>query len=247
MIYAGEALLRWQPPGQDSRTFNQIEAAVAAVSTARDDSFRKKGSAPSPAANNTEMELDAWALSVICRTAATWPYLRGHAPVVSINISAGQIPGGGLPKLIHAALAMSRLDPRSLELSIDAAVLLLPEADIAPTLRALADMRVRLALDNFDRNPASVAQLSRYRFGVLKLDANLTAQIGRNDWETALIDAIIQMCAPLGIRVMARGVSRQAQQDFLLALGCNLQQGSFIGTAQEEHVFAGFLSERLFC
>ncbi|MDR2925172.1 MAG: EAL domain-containing protein [Azoarcus sp.] len=245
-LYAGEALLHWQPPGQDSRTFDQIEAAIAAVDTARAARSRKKRNAVSPVGSE-EMELDAWALSVICRAAATWPHLLGHAPVVSINISASQLPGGGLPKRIRAALAMSRLDPRSLELSIDAAALSLHESDLAPTLRALAEMRVRLALDNFGRDPVSVAQLSRYRFSVLKLDANLAAQIGRNDGDTALIEAIAQMCAPLGIRVMARGVTRRAQQDFLLALGCDLQQGPFIGTAQEEHVFAGFLSERLFC
>jgi len=190
-------------------------------------------------------ELDAWALSVVCRAATTWAHVRGHAPVVSVNISAGQLSGGGLPKLIRTALTVSRLDPRSLELSIDARAL--PETDIAPTLRALSDMRVRLALDNFGRDPAPIKQLDRYRFSVLKLDAALIAQVGRDDEDTAFIEAIIQMAAPLGIRVMARGVRSRAQQDFLLALGCDLQQGPFIGEAQDEHIFTGFLSEWLFC
>jgi len=192
-------------------------------------------------------ELDAWALSVACRAATTWSHVRGHVPVVSVNIPAGQLSGGGLPKLIRTALTVSRLDPRSLELSIDARALLLPEIDIAPTLRALADMHVRLALDNFGRDPTPITQLDRYRFNVLKLDATLAARIGRDDEDTAFIEAIIQMSAPLGIRVMARGVQSRAQRDFLLALGCDLQQGPFIGGAQDEHIFAGSLSERLFC
>jgi EAL domain-containing protein (putative c-di-GMP-specific phosphodiesterase class I) len=196
---------------------------------------------------NAGMELDAWALSIVCRAATTWPHVQGYAPVVSINISAGQLPGGSLPKLIRTALAVSRLDPRSLELSIDARALLFPEAEIAPTLRTLAEMRVRLALDNFGHDQALIARLGRYRFDVLKLDAALVAQVGRDDDDTALIEGIIRMSAPLGIRVMARGVRDRAQQDFLLALGCELQQGPFIGAAQDEHVFAGFLSERLFC
>ena len=190
-------------------------------------------------------ELDAWALSVACRAATTWPHVRGHAPVISVNISAGLLPG--VPKMIRTALTVSRLDPRKLELSIDARALLLPEADIAPTLRALTDMRVRLALDNFCRDPTPITQLDRYRFNVLKLDPTLAAQVGRDDEDTAFIEAIVQMSAPLGIRVMARGVSIQAQQDFLLALGCDLQQGPLIGGAQDEHIFAGSLSERLFC
>jgi EAL domain-containing protein (putative c-di-GMP-specific phosphodiesterase class I) len=197
--------------------------------------------------NNAGMELDAWALSVVCRAATTWPHVQGHAPVVSINISAGQLPGSGLPKLIRTALAVSRLDPRSLELSIDAQALLFPEADIASTLSILAEMRVRLALDNFGRNQDLIAQLGHYRFEVLKLDAVLIERVGRDDDDMAFIEDIIRMSAPLGIRVMARGVQDKAQQDFLLALGCDLQQGPFIGAAQDEHAFAGFLSERLFC
>jgi EAL domain-containing protein (putative c-di-GMP-specific phosphodiesterase class I) len=196
---------------------------------------------------STGTELDAWALSIICRAATTWPHVRGHAPVVSVNISASQLAGGGLPKLIRTALAVSRLDPRSLELSIDACALLLPEAEIAPTLRTLGEMRVRLALDNFGRSQTLIAQLSRYCFSVLKLDATLVARVGRDDDDTALIETIIRLSAQLGIQVMARGVQSRAQQDFLLALGCDLQQGPLIGAAQDEHVFAGFLSERLFC
>ncbi|MCL1861164.1 MAG: EAL domain-containing protein [Proteobacteria bacterium] len=235
MLHAGEA--RWQPPdGEDARASDHFSAASAAEA-------QGEGNCAEPVG----MELDAWALSAVCRAADTWPHVRGHAPVVSVNISAGQFSGGGLPKLVRTALAVSRLDPRCLELSIDAGVLSLPENEIAPTLRTLADMRVRLALDNFGCASTPVAQLSRYRFGVLKLDASLVARLGRDDDDMAFIEAIIQMSAPLGIRVMARGVQSRAQQDFLLALGCDLQQGPFIGTAQDEHIFAGFLSEWLFC
>ena len=236
MLHAGEAC--WQLSGQDSRTFDLFSTETSAATT--DGGTREKGTS-----GNTEIELDAWALSIVCRAATTWPHVRGHAPVVSINISAKQLSDGGLPKLIRTALAVSRLDPHSLELSIDAHAL--SEADIVPTLHTLADMRVRLALDNFGRDLSLIAQLGHYRFSVLKLDAALVERVGRCDDDTALIETIIQMSTPLGIRVMARGVRSKAQQDFLLALGCDLQQGPLFGTPQDEHIFAGFLSEWLFC
>ncbi|MDR2015230.1 MAG: EAL domain-containing protein [Azoarcus sp.] len=247
MLHAGEALLRWQPPGQDSRIFDHFSTMTRAVAAADAANAGEAGTSAEGASGNAEVELDAWALAIVCRAATTWPHVREHAPVVSVNISAGQLPGGGLPKLVRTALAVSRLDPRSLELSIDARALLLPEAEIAPALRALAEMRVRLALDNFGRDQSLITQLDRYCFSVLKLDAALVARIGRDDDDTALIETIIRLSAPLGVRVMARGVQSRAQQDFLLALGCDLQQGPFIGVAQDEHIFAGFLSERLFC
>ena len=246
-LHAGEALLRWQPPGQDSRTFDHFAAASAALAGRPDapDTFNTPGTPNTPA--KEAAELDAWALAVVCRAATSWPHVQEHAPVVSINIDAEQIRGGDLPERVYTALAASRLEPRSLELSIDARALSLPESEIAPTLLALSNMHVRLALDNFGHIPTPLAQVARYRFAVLKLDAALVEQVGRNDEDTALIEAIIRMTAPLGIQIMARGVRNKAQQDFLLALGCELQQGALIGMAQDEHVFVSFLSERFFC
>jgi len=192
-------------------------------------------------------EVDAWALALVCRAAATWPHARGHAPVVSVNVGAEQVRSGALPELAANALAASQLDARGLELSIDARALALPEAEIAPTLQALADMGVRLALDNFGRDPLPLAQLLRYRLDVLKLDPELTRQVGNHDGDTALIESIAQMAASLGVQALARGVASREQSDFLLALGCELQQGPLIGAPRDEHACAGFLSERVFC
>ncbi|MDR0716956.1 MAG: EAL domain-containing protein [Azoarcus sp.] len=238
-IHAGETLPRWQPASEAPRAFTPAPAMA------------NPGSPPGARAEKEKEEensrLDAWALAAVCRAASTWPHMRGHAPVVSINIAAAQIRGGKLPRHVATALAASRLDPRSLELSIDSRVLALPGDNIASTLQTLADMRVRLALDHFGHSPAPLAQLTRHRFDVLKLDAALAGRVGRDDNDTALIEAIVRMTAPLGIQILARGVQNRAQQDFLLALGCELQQGPFIGAARDEHAFAAFLAERFFC
>jgi len=191
--------------------------------------------------------IDAAMLTHICRIAAAWPHAQGHAPVVSVNIAAEQVRAATLPGLVATALAASSLDADALELSIDAHALALPETEIAPTLLTLADMGVRRALDNFGRDPVPLAQLMRYRLDVLKLDAGFAPRIGVHDGDTALVEAIAQMAASMDVRVLARGVRTQEQRDFLLALGCELQQGPFIGAVQDEHAFAGFLSDRIFC
>lgn len=195
---------------------------------------------------NTDAGLDARTLAAAFRAANTWPHIQNRAPAISLDIAAGQILDAALPTLIGSALAASRLEPCRLELSIDARALSLPESEAASTLQALANMGIQLALDNFGRDPVPLAQLTRHHFGALKLDAAFAGQIGRNDNDMALIEAIVHMAAPLGTQVLARGVRNRAQQDFFLALGCELQQGPFIGAAQDEHTFAVFLSNRFF-
>ncbi|MDR3087871.1 MAG: EAL domain-containing protein, partial [Azoarcus sp.] len=180
-IHAGEALLRWQPPGQDSRTFDHFTAVTTATAEIPADHSGKEAA-----------ELDAWALAAVCRAATTWPHVQGHAPVVSINIDAEQIRGGELPGRVYTALAVTRLEPHCLELSIDASALTLPETEITPTLQTLSNMHVRLALDNFGHAPTPLAQVARNHFTILKLDAALVEQIGRSDENTALIEAIVR-------------------------------------------------------
>ncbi|MDR3212827.1 MAG: EAL domain-containing protein [Azoarcus sp.] len=222
-LHAVEALPRQQAPEQDSHNFAHLAAAMANASEAA--------------------VLDAPTLTAICRAARAWPLL-GCAPTVSVNIAAGQVRGDALPSLVGSALRASQLEAGRLELSLDAHAFSLPEDDLSPTLQALADMGVRLAVDHFGHIPVPLAQLPRHRLDVLKLDAALAARVGRDDGDTALIEAIVRMTAPLGIRVLARGVHTEAQRDFLLALGCELQQGPFFGTARDEHAFADFLSNR---
>lgn len=221
-IHAVEVLPRWLPQGPDSR------ACV--------------GFAANNADKGREAGLDARTLAAIFRAASAWPHIQNRAPVISLNIDAGQIRDAALPTLIGSALATNGLEPRRLELSIDIRALSLPGDETAATLQTLADMGIQLALDNFARDPVPLAQLARYAFGTLKLDAALVEQVGRNDHDTALIEAIVHMAAPLGAQILARGVRSRAQQDFLFALGCELQQGAFIGAAQDEHAFAVFLS-----
>jgi EAL domain-containing protein (putative c-di-GMP-specific phosphodiesterase class I) len=222
-LHAAEALPCWLAPGQDARSFAQIAAA-----------------------NEETAGIDARMLAAVCRAANIWPHAQGRAPVVSVNIAVGQIRGNALPTLVDTALTTSRLEPARLELSIDARVFSQSGDEATLTLKTLANMGVRLAIDNFGHAPVPLAQLTRHPFGVLKLDPALAARIGRDDADTALVEAVARMAAPLGIQVLARGVQNEAQRDFLLALGCELQQGAFIGAAQDEHAFAGFLSNRLF-
>jgi EAL domain-containing protein (putative c-di-GMP-specific phosphodiesterase class I) len=191
-------------------------------------------------------QFDARTLAAIFRAARAWPDIQNRTPILSLGISTGHLQSAALPARIGAALTASRLKPQRLELSIDACALSLPESETASTLQALADMGVQLAIDHFGRNPAPLAQWARYPFGMIKLDAALAGRIGSDDKDTALIEAIVRMAAPLGAQVLARGVRNAAQRDFLLALGCKLQQGPFIGAAQDEHAFAVFLSNRFF-
>lgn len=226
-IHAGEALMRWHHPRLGLIPFHRFADA------ARDD-----GRLP---------ELGGWALRTACHAASKWPATRGRSPTVTVNIAIEQIVHGALVQQVTSALSESELDPRRLELDLDEQVLAITDTDIAGTLQALAALGVQLAIDDFGRGLTSIRRLKRYPVQALKLDPELVSNIGKRDESDAMIEAIVCMAAPLGIKVLARGVETEAQQSFLLALGCDLQQGPLFGQPMADSEFAGFLSGQLFC
>ncbi len=226
-IHAGEALLRWHHPGLGLIPFRDFSAA------ARDD-----GRLP---------ELGGWALRAACRAASTWPFTQGRAPTVTVNVSIEQIVHGALVQQVITALSESGIAAKRLELDLDESVLAVADDNISGTLSTLAGLGVRLAIDDFGHGLNSMLRLKRYPIHALKLAPELVSGVGKDDDSDALVEAIICMAAPLGLKVLARGVENEAQQSFLLALGCELQQGPLFGVPMSDADFARFLSGQLFC
>lgn len=226
-IHAGEALLRWHHPLDGLTPFRRF-AELA----------RDGGQLP---------ELGGWALRTACRAATNWPTTQRRSPTVTVNIAIEQITHGALVQQVISALSESGLDPQRLELDLDEQVLAIDDREIASTLQALAALGVRLAIDDFGRGLMSIVRLKHFPVDALKLDPALVGTIGKKDESDAMVEAIVCMAAPLGIKVLARGVESEAQQSFLLALGCDLQQGPLFGQPMTERDFADFLSGQLFC
>ncbi|MBR0568708.1 EAL domain-containing protein [Azoarcus sp. L1K30] len=226
-IHAGEALLRWHHPKQGLIPFHQF------VDAARDE-----GRLP---------ELGGWALRAACSKASAWPRMQGRALTVTVNISIEQILHGALVQQVTTALSESGIAPGRLELDLDEQVLAVPDAGLADTLQTLAELGVRLAIDDFGRGLSNIQRLKRYPVRALKLAPELVGRVGKEDESDALVEAIVCMAAPLGLKVLARGVENEAQQAFLLALGCELQQGPLFGLPMPEANFSDFLSDQLFC
>jgi EAL domain-containing protein (putative c-di-GMP-specific phosphodiesterase class I) len=67
--------------------------------------------------------------------------------------------------------------------------------------------------------------LRRFPFHVLKIDRTFITGIPDNQEDVELTRAIIAMAQALGLSVLAEGVERPEQRDFLVDQGCDLAQG----------------------
>ena len=171
--------------------------------------------------------IGAWVLTTVCAQLRQWR-ADGLAVVpVSVNVSGSQFSEVVLPQLVAQTLQDNGLDGSCLGIEItESAVMDNPEQAIV-ALRRLKDIGVSIALDDFGTGYSSLAYLKRFPIDVLKIDKSFVDDVATNSLDAAIAMSVISLAHNLNMRVLAEGVERQEQVDFLKANGCDEIQGYF--------------------
>lgn len=120
----------------------------------------------------------------------------------------------------------------------------LPSA-IRRELLAVAEMGVRLVLDDFGTGFASLETITTLPVSGVKLDRRFTSQVVNGEREAAVVKAMIALAADAGLDVIAEGIETQAQCDRLIRMGCRLGQGYLFALPQPADALAAVLSAPL--
>lgn len=94
------------------------------------------------------------------------------------------------------------------------------------------DYGFRVAADNFGTGEAGLKRLAVLRPEFVKLDRELVNGIQASQRRQAMVIGVLATCHLLGIRVIAAGVEREAEIDWLRQAGIDLFQGYFFGHPQ---------------
>ena len=198
-----EALVRWQDPQRG--TVSPVEFIPALEQT------------------GLIVPVGRWVLREACLQAARWP---GPTPVnMSVNLSPLQFAEADFLQMIASVLRETGLQPQRLQLEVTEGLLLDPTPDALRKINGLAEMGVRLAVDDFGMGYSSLIYLKRFRLHTLKIDRMFVRDIVERQEDMTIVRAIIDLGHGLGMKVTAEGVETQGQADALRDLGCDTLQG----------------------
>ena len=169
--------------------------------------------------------LGEWVLRRACRQVASW-HAQGLPVWLSVSCTARQVLGPGFVSAVLAALDEAELPPEMLTIEVTERVLTDGPPLVAADLAGLRGKGVRLAIDSFGSWRASLACLRRSAADVIKIDSSYVAGLGTNPTLALLAQTIIRLGHDLGVEVIAEGVERPEQRDWLAAIGCPLGQGT---------------------
>jgi diguanylate cyclase (GGDEF)-like protein len=166
-----------------------------------------------------------WILKTACRQLKVWQKKIGPDFIVAVNLSARQFQQPDLVEQIRAAIAEAGISPSSLEVEITESNAMQNADNTIHILRELKAAGIRISMDDFGTGYSSLNYLKRFPIDTLKLDRMFVSDITTDKTDAAIVGAVIQMAHILDLKVVAEGVEKEDQLEFLRRQGCDVIQG----------------------
>jgi diguanylate cyclase (GGDEF)-like protein len=221
--HAAEALLRWNRPGHG------VVPAMEFIAEAED-----AGLMP---------VIGEWVIGQAVAQLGSWTR-AGLDLRVAINVSAMQLQDAALISTLRSAIAAAGVDAARIELEItESAALRNPDA-AAAVLHECRAMGIRVALDDFGTQFASLAYLKRLPVDVIKIDRSFVAGLPSQLEDAAIVRSVISLGATLGRAIVAEGVELAEQAAWLRIEGCRFAQGYLLGLPMQVAEFDTWVTSR---
>ncbi len=204
-IIGVEALLRWQHPEKGELTPGHF------IDTAEE--------------SGLVIPIGDWVLRQACRQAYLWQQQGLPQMRVAVNLSARQFNQPHFIDTIDRILKETGLPPQWLEFEITESALM---ENVLQTVMLLTDLKVRdirISIDDFGTGYSSLSYLKNFPIHRIKIAQEFVRDIPANTDDAAIVETVITMARHLGLGVIAEGVEKPAQVEFLRQRGCLEMQG----------------------
>lgn len=217
-----EALLRWTPPGEPPISPGEF--------------------IPIAEHSGLIVPLGDWVLERSCQDMARWLAEGLSLEMLAVNLSTKQLALEDIADRVERALRKANLDPGVLELEITESALAGDVEATALKLQRLKKLGVHLAIDDFGTGYSSLTYLKRFPLDKLKIDQGFVRGIPGDSRDGEIVTAITAMAHAMKLKVLAEGIERREQMEFLTRVGCQNGQGFLFSRALPANAFVEWVA-----
>jgi diguanylate cyclase (GGDEF)-like protein len=192
--------------------------------------------------HNQIKAISTWVIRSVLRAAATF---RAIDPAfrVYFNLSAADITDMSIVNdLRDAAARGASLENIGVELTETMAMRDVGTA--VQTIKALRDLGVHVAIDDFGVGYSSLSLLKRIPVDIVKIDRSFVHEILSDPRDAAIAEAVITFGRQFGFKTLGEGVETPEQRDWLASSNCRYAQGYFIARPAPLDRFVDWLTNR---
>jgi diguanylate cyclase (GGDEF)-like protein len=202
-----EALVRWQHP------------VMGLVSPAK--------FIPLAETTGLIIELDQIVMRTAMKQVAKW-YNQGLNPgKLALNLAIKQLQQKDFVTILEKIIKATGCKPEWIELEVTEGQIMTNPDKAITILNQINNMGIGLAIDDFGTGYSSLSYLKRLPIHKLKIDQSFIRELPYNEEDTAITKAVIALAKSLGLSLIAEGVEKEDQKDFLVNNGCENIQGYY--------------------
>jgi diguanylate cyclase (GGDEF)-like protein len=205
-IVGVEALLRWQPEGEELLLPDRFVPLLEETGLI--------------------LPIGEWVLKNGCKQLNEWRQ-AGHDIRLSVNISARQFHSHNIVERISKIVRRSGCLPSQICLELTESVIMEDSEGNIKKLMHLREMGFSLSIDDFGTGFSSLNYLKRLPISEIKIDRTFVNGLPSNVSDIAIVNTIIHMANCLGMNVVAEGIETEEQLLFLSTNGCDKGQGYY--------------------
>lgn len=161
-------------------------------------------------------------LEKVCQDAIRWENMGCPLPV-SVNVSPYQFNDPHFAETVARVLQNAKLAKDRLILELPESVVMKNPEAVVEVLNKLKSLGTKLAIDDFGTGYSSLSYLKSLPIDVLKIDRSFVRDLPHDQDYAAIAAAIMALSRSLDFKVIAEGIERKEQADYLK--DCDAQQG----------------------
>lgn len=166
-----------------------------------------------------------WVLRTACLQLKRWND-DGYTDItMSVNISSRQFKDRDFVKLVEDVIEATGINPNCLELEITETIALDDIDYTIDIIRELGNIGVKFSLDDFGIGYSSMSYLKRLPVSNIKIDKSFLQTVLEDQSDQKIIQTIITLAQHLNLNVIAEGVEKFEQEEFLKESNCYKAQG----------------------
>lgn len=174
-------------------------------------------------------ELGVWILRTACIQGKVWLDEEREFGRMYVNIAGPQLHDDGFFEQVLECLAETKFPANRLGLEVTEGFVMGASKHAVDTLLKLRDLGIELAIDDFGTGYSSLSYLKSLPINKLKIDQSFIRDIPVDSNDMAIAEAVIAMGKALNMEVIAEGVEKELQAEFLRSKGCKEAQGYLYG------------------
>ena len=223
----------------------EIVSAEALLRQRREDGELREATiiheAAEASCGNELFELDHYLVRKAYTDAARWQKRRAGVRL-NVNLSPREFEGVGTVARVRELVTSCGIDPHRVNIEITETHYIKHPKETIGVLGALRDEGFQLWLDDFGTRHSTLTHIQHFPINGIKIPGEFVATLPNDRRCAAIVRSTVQMAHELGLELIAEGVERPEQLEFLRALRVHYIQGFLFSKPMEVDDFGSLLS-----